>query len=343
MPFLGKATEKVSEKTKIIKWFLPRVLIQTKTYEGFGLKSERNIYEYQDANGNGLTRRKPTDPIAEDMHYGSGGVHTGNFEWFDIKDEAVLKNITELNQYPTENLFEVFKNLIRWTSKGALETNNLNMVNNMRFGGGRYQNSVLTEAVFNHENTKKFVSNIIGNFKKVVDENKGNLNEIKLEPDNLIRPSFSSLNDRLEGLTIALNDTWGFRVTITNYGYNPQTKDVEATLKFRIIDHFGLDVADIESYGTKQKIYAKFGDMLVRKMNTSLDIEKSKSVFEFLRLGYKYTSVKGFILGSLESSGYNPVEQMALGFCAWFILQHLRGYKPFVTIMKKEQTLKFKL
>ncbi|WP_212893078.1 hypothetical protein [Capnocytophaga canimorsus] len=202
MPFLVKPTEKVSKKTKIIKWFLPRVLIQTKTYEGFGLKSERNIYEYQDANGNGLTRRKPTDPIAEDMHYGSGGVHTDNFKLSQIKDKAVLKNITELNQYPTENLFEVFKNLIRWTSKGALETNNLNMVNNMRFGGGRYQNSVLTEAVFNHEKTKKFVSNIIGNFKKVVDENKGNLNEIKLEPDNLIRPSFSSLNDRLEGLRL---------------------------------------------------------------------------------------------------------------------------------------------
>ena len=57
-------------------------------------------------------------------------------------------------------------------------------------------------------------------------------------------------NDRMEGLTIALNDTWGFRVTITKYSYNSQTKDVEATLKFRIIDHFGLDVADIESYGT---------------------------------------------------------------------------------------------
>ncbi|MDT9499310.1 DUF3289 family protein [Capnocytophaga canimorsus] len=343
MPFLGKATEKVSEKTKIIKWFLPRVLIQTKTYEGFGLKSERNIYEYQDANGNGLTRRKPTDPIAEDMHYGSGGVHTGNFEWFDIKDEAVLKNITELNQYPTENLFEVFKNLIRWTSKGALQANNLNMVNNMRFGGGRYQNPILTEAVFNHETTKNFVKNIVENFKVKIKNSEGNLNKTKLEPKKLIRPSFSSLNDRIEGLTIALNDTWGFRVTITNYSCNPQTKDVEATLKFRIVDHFGLDVADIESYGTKQKIYAKFGDMLVRKMNIPLDIEKSKSVFEFLRLGYKYTSVRGFILSSLESSGYNPVEQMALGFCAWFILQHLRGYKPFVTIMEKEQTLKFKI
>lgn len=44
-----------------------------------------------------------------------------------------------------------------------------------------------------------------------------------------------------------------------------------------------------------------------------------------------------------EESRYTPVEQMALGFCAWFILQHLRGYKPFVTIMEKEQILKFKI
>jgi len=34
---------------------------------------------------------------------------------------------------------------------------------------------------------------------------------------------------------------------------------------------------------------------------------------------------------------------MARGFCAWFILQHLRGYKPFITIMEKEQILKFKI
>jgi len=34
---------------------------------------------------------------------------------------------------------------------------------------------------------------------------------------------------------------------------------------------------------------------------------------------------------------------MAQGFCSWFILQHLRGYRPFITIMEKEQTLKFKI
>ena len=29
-------------------------------------------------------------------------------------------------------------------------------------------------------------------------------------------------------------------------------------------------------------------------------------------------------------------EEAAEGFCAWFILQYMRGYKPFVTMMSKE-------
>ena len=29
-------------------------------------------------------------------------------------------------------------------------------------------------------------------------------------------------------------------------------------------------------------------------------------------------------------------EETAEGFCAWFILQYMRGYKPFVTMMSKE-------
>ena len=304
MPFLRKATQKVCVKTDIReeKWFLPRVLIQTKTYEGFGLKSERDIYEYQDANGNGLTRHKPTDPIAEDMHYGSAGVHTDNFKLSQIKDKDVLENIQELNQYPTEYLFALFKNLIEWTSKGDLETNNLQMVNSMRYGTKQYQDPILTKAVFNHENTKKFVENITNTFIEIISNNEGNLNNVIFKkPDKLRRPSFSTLNDRMEGLTIALNDTWGFRVTITKYSYHPQTKDVEVTLKFRIIDHFGLDVADIESYGSARKIITK---------------------------NWKAAPL---------------ANNMAQGFCSWFILQHLRGYKPFITIMEKEQTLKFKI
>ena len=36
-------------------------------------------------------------------------------------------------------------------------------------------------------------------------------------------------------------------------------------------------------------------------------------------------------------------EEAAEGFCAWFILQYMRGYKPFVTMMSKEIILQDQL
>jgi hypothetical protein len=30
------------------------------------------------------------------------------------------------------------------------------------------------------------------------------------------------------------------------------------------------------------------------------------------------------------------LQEAAGGFCAWFILQYMRGYKPFVRMMRKE-------
>ncbi len=36
-------------------------------------------------------------------------------------------------------------------------------------------------------------------------------------------------------------------------------------------------------------------------------------------------------------------EEAAEGFCSWFILQYMRGYKPFVTMMSKEIILQGQL
>jgi len=33
---------------------------------------------------------------------------------------------------------------------------------------------------------------------------------------------------------------------------------------------------------------------------------------------------------------YSPPHAVADGFCAWFIVQYRRGYKPFFTMMRKE-------
>lgn len=89
MPYLKQCTYNVSVHTKVERWYLPRVIVQTKTKEGFGTKNDRKIFEYEDAFGKGLT--PSSKQIAVDMHWGNGKTHTNNFNLEQIKDKEVLK------------------------------------------------------------------------------------------------------------------------------------------------------------------------------------------------------------------------------------------------------------
>ena len=50
-------------------------------------------------------------------------------------------------------------------------------------------------------------------------------------------------------------------------------------------------------------------------------------------------------LNAMTSYGKTDLilQAAADGFCAWFILQYMRGYKPFVTMMSKEFILQGQL
>ena len=334
MAYLKEPAESVSVKTRVERWFLPRVLVQTRTKEGFGTKSERSQLEYEDCEGKGLI--PVSAQIAVDMHYGDGKTHTGHFTLGSIKDANVLQNINELNlRYNDSELFKLFRELIRYTSMGSLESHNLEMVGHVQ--KQTYQNPQmqhkdrrLTEAVFGHKSTKDFVKIIQDAFKYAMTKSKGNFNKVdilKAFEDTSFpkRPSFSGKMDRLKGLTIALNDTWGFRVTITHYSLNPDTKECTAVLRYRIFDHFGLDTDDIESYGTKEKVMKKLGGL--GTISDHITMPRDERVNPLIK----------------QSVARSVAEEVANGFCAWFILQHLRGYKPFVTIMETEETLTFSI
>ena len=68
----------------------PRVLIQTVTKPGFGLKEDRDKYEFEDAQGKGLT--PASNVIAEDMMFGT------SFDLSTIKDAKVRENIERLSK-----------------------------------------------------------------------------------------------------------------------------------------------------------------------------------------------------------------------------------------------------
>ena len=326
MPYLKQCTYNVSVHTKVERWYLPRVIVQTKTKEGFGTKNDRKIFEYEDAFGKGLT--PSSKQIAVDMHWGNGKTHTNNFNLEQIKDKEVLKNIQLLKLKSDQELFNMLRNLVELTSRGKLEAQNLEIINHLeQRNNSEYSNEVLTNEVFNRKITQEFLTTIRTGFYDGIKEKKGNLNLVRFNKllNTIERPKFSFGDDKLRGLTIAINDIWGFRVTLESYSFNFSKKECIAVIRYRLFDHFGLDIDDIESYGTKEKILFKMG--------------VPGSILEAITIPFDHQGQP------LRNSGVASTiaNQVANGFCAWFILQHLRGYKPFVTAMERRERIKFNI
>ena len=159
MPYLKQCTYNVSVHTKVERWYLPRVIVQTKTKEGFGTKNDRKIFEYEDAFGKGLT--PSSKQIAVDMHWGNGKTHTNNFNLEQIKDKEVLKNIQLLKLKSDQELFNMLRNLVELTSRGKLEAQNLEIINHLeQRNNSEYSNEVLTNEVFNRKITQEFLTTI---------------------------------------------------------------------------------------------------------------------------------------------------------------------------------------
>jgi hypothetical protein len=278
----------------------PRVLIQTVTKPGFGLKEDRDEYEFEDAQGKGLT--PASDKIAEDMKFGT------SFDLSTIKDDKVRENLERLSKKSDDELFKNLINLAEWVSSGDLEDNNKRIIAEWQrqvyqTSADHYTDSRLTDAVFKEETTQSLISVV----KRLLDEALRDVNGdiSRLSLNNYIRqfkikrPQFPFSSDMLHGLTFALNDTWGFKVTLLNYRYDATTKKYWAKLKFDVFDHFGLDKDDVEKFGSMENVQDRLGKLA-------------------------------------PVVPYSFCQEAADGFCSWFILQYKRGYKPFVTMMSKE-------
>ena len=297
----------------------PRVLIQTVTKPGFGVIEDRSKYELEDAQGNGLT--PASHIVAEDMRYGS------SFDLSTINDAKVRENIERLSKKTDDELFENVINLAEWVSSGELEENNKRMIAEWRkqtykTAEEHYTDSRLTEAVFEDGDVQeKFIKVVKDALYEHLAETSGNAKAIYVnreELKDLQHPKFLISKDKGKGLTFALNDTWGFKVTLLNYRYDAATKKYWVKLKFDIFDHFGLDVEDVEKFGSMENVR-----------------DKAAPWGEILSYLTRPKDVRGYYLSDMGVSDIF-FQEAAEGFCSWFILQHMRGYKPFVTMMSKE-------
>jgi uncharacterized protein (TIGR03034 family) len=115
--------------------------------------------------------------------------------------------------------------------------------------GADYSNPVLTERVIEHPSTQAFVAKTMKEIRDFLSLHKGDL--AALESDELFKknmksfytPKYNAMLDLLGGLTISLNDTWGYYIDIADY--QSDGKHYSGTIRYTLYDHFGLDENDI--------------------------------------------------------------------------------------------------
>ena len=300
----------------------PRVLIQTVTKPGYGLKEDRNKYEFEDANGHGLT--PPSTIVAEDMRYST------SFNLSTINDARVRSYLEGLSQKTDDELFKKLINLAEWVSRGELEDNNKRMIAEWRQHKYKtpeeyYIDSRLTDAVYEDST---FVVEIKDAFRRSLQRAKGRIEYMNMTVEDtkeLSHPTFPVSKDKGRGLTFALNDTWGFRVALLGYKYDTLKEHFWAKIRIEIFDHFGLDKSDVEKFGSLENVRDKAAPW-----------GEAFSELTRARDGQGFTQTKYGVSDVL-------FVEAAEGFCAWFILQYMRGYKPFVTMMSKEFILQGQL
>lgn len=200
------------------------VTIQLKN-ESYG--AEEYEWTFEDAQGKGLT--PASDEIAEDMKFGT------SFDLSTIKDDKVRENLERLSKKSDDELFKNLINLAEWVSRGDLEGNNKRMIAEWQkkvyqTSADHYTDSRLTDAVFKEETTLSLISVVKRLLHEALRVVNGDISRLSL--NNYIRqfkikrPKFPFSSDILHGLTFALNDTWGFKVTLLNYQYDATTKNI---------------------------------------------------------------------------------------------------------------------
>lgn len=145
--------------------------------------------------------------------------------------------------------------------------------------GTPFSNAYMDQKLKEHPSFHTFVyqkgegvlDNLIKQLRKIL----GNINKIYiLQKGEIIsdRTKFNTLKDKLNGMTLAVDDTSAYEVYVDDYKLTaPNT--FSCNLRIIVYDNYGLDAEDVAKYGT------------------------------------------------------------IAGFRAWYVLQHVRGYKPFLTKM----------
>ncbi|MGP4038696.1 DUF3289 family protein [Gracilibacillus sp. D59] len=242
-------------------------------FEGFFPTS---FPDRKDSDGDGIFDNEDSRPFYSDLSelviyqsdrpegYDENGnvandMKTNDYTGDEIRDISWMFNFQLLESYFPGILFDEFETMsTSLFSMGEMEDVILDMIDHFEEGNGTdYRNQTLTKKAREHETTKAYIEFLKNALVDELEKNGGNLAALQFDKstkdtnkfyqyiqDNASYPTFSSWDDRLGGLTITVNDTWGNTISVKDFSVD--NNHFEGVMHVRLYDHFGLDQPDVE-------------------------------------------------------------------------------------------------
>ena len=201
------------------------------------------------------------------MQYDENGNFPEDLQTNDIS-ESDLNKVKWINMNDYKN-FTPDDFRFRWQAMcemycatDPLESVIHDMINHFMNGTGtNYSNDTLTECVLDHSETRQYIQAVSLSLEQLMSEYKGKISPLeykvatrkfnpmvrKLNDNKVNEPSFDTLQDKINGLTICLDSLWGNQIEIKAFAVNGNA--YSGILSFKFYDHFGLNEEDVTKYG----------------------------------------------------------------------------------------------
>ncbi|MGR5241770.1 DUF3289 family protein [Photobacterium damselae] len=189
------------------------------------------------------TTRKMDHYQADDLQYG------------DLSKEEIKTVNSSFNDNDflrtADGMFRYFKDTARLLILDSeYEPLMIDLISHMEGNtGSKYESSILTRAISNHETTKQLSKKISTFISEELKTGNGKLNPLSPKTihtklmTNATLPKFNSWEDVINGLGLSVHDVYSVQVMLEQVSIKGD--HFKATLQYKVQDHFGLDKPDV--------------------------------------------------------------------------------------------------
>ncbi len=223
-------------------------------------------------------------------------------DYLNKKNEIVndaLEYIEEYNNYSDSELFDIMRNDLDDWALGDLDDNLLKMIDFFKSNAStsnRYEDKRLTNAIANHERTKSFIEGFSPLLERDINKNAHSLNQLKVK--DIVHQFIKNDYNPEDGGNPAVLGIIGLQ-------------NLKALIYDNRFNGLGISVDGTQAYNIELTDF--------KLINNQYEGEFLLEIFD--HFGLDSSDI-------LKDEKYIRHQEE---FICWYMLQHLRGYKPFIT------------